>query len=147
MLSGTGAAIVITAIAVLASVVVHFEVAIRVSRKLEYWPLTLRRRFLVLMFSLFGAHVAEICLFALALVGLQYLPETGQLSGSETVALWDYLYVSATSYTTLGFGDLTPEGGIRLLLSTEGLIGFMLITWSASLTFLQMQQHWAVGAE
>ncbi|WP_386082160.1 ion channel [Vreelandella sp. F11] len=147
MLSGTGAAIVITAIAVLASVVVHFEVAIRVSRKLEYWPLTLRRRFLVLMFSLFGAHVAEICLFALALVGLQYLPETGQLSGSETVALWDYLYVSATSYTTLGFGDLTPEGSIRLLLSTEGLIGFMLITWSASLTFLQMQQHWAVGAE
>ena len=147
MLSGSGAAILITAIAVLASVVVHFEVAIRVSRKLEYWPLTLRRRFLVLMFSLFGAHVAEICLFALALVGLQYLPETGQLSGSETVALWDYLYVSATSYTTLGFGDLSPEGGIRLLLSAEGLIGFMLITWSASLTFLQMQQHWAVGAE
>lgn len=147
MLSGSGAVVIVTAIAVIMSVLVHFEVAIRVSRKLEQWPLTLRRRFLVLIFSLFGAHVAEIGLFALALVGLQYLPETGQLSGSEAVTLGDYLYVSATSYTTLGFGDLTPEGGMRLLLSAEGLIGFMLITWSASLTFLQMQQHWAIGAE
>lgn len=147
MLSGTGVTVMLTAVAVIASVLVHFEVAIRVSRKLEYWQLTLRRRFLVLMFALFGAHVAEICLFALALICLQFLPETGKLSGSEAVTLWDYVYVSATSYTTLGFGDLTPEGSIRLLLSAEGLIGFMLITWSASLTFLQMQQHWAVGAK
>lgn len=147
MLSGSGAAVIITAIAVLSSVLVHFEVAIRVSRKLEYWRLSLRRRFLVLFMALFGAHLAEIGIFALALIGLQAVPDSGQLSGSEAVALRDYAYVSAISYTTLGFGDLTPEGGIRLLLSAEGLIGFMLITWSASLTFLQMQQHWAVGDE
>lgn len=147
MLSGIGATLVITAIAVVVSVVLHFEVAIRISRHLEYRQLALRGRFLVLFMTLFGAHLAEIGIFALALIGLQAVPDSGQLSGSEAVALWDYAYVSAISYTTLGFGDLTPEGGIRLLLSAEGLIGFMLITWSASLTFLQMQQHWAVGAE
>ncbi|MBT2786834.1 MULTISPECIES: ion channel [unclassified Halomonas] len=147
MFSGTVAVLVMTVAAVIASVLVHFEVAVRISRKLEYWQLALRGRFLVLFLALFVAHLIEICIFALALVGLQALPETGQISGSETVALWDYFYMSAISYTTLGFGDLTPEGGMRLLLSAEGLIGFMLITWSASITFLQMQQHWAVGDE
>lgn len=147
MLTGTGAAVLVTATAVITSVLVHFEVAIRVSRKLEYWKLALRGRFLVLFMALFGAHLAEIGIFSVALIGLQALPATGQISGSEAVALWDYVYMSAISYTTLGFGDLTPEGGMRLLLSAEGLIGFMLITWSASITFLQMQQHWAVGDE
>lgn len=35
MLSGSGAVVIVTAIAVIMSVLVHFEVAIRVSRKLE----------------------------------------------------------------------------------------------------------------
>ncbi|SDN47054.1 potassium channel family protein [Vreelandella arcis] len=147
MLSGIVAALLVTVAAVVASVLVHYEVAIRISRKLEYWQLALRGRFLVLFMALFGAHLAEIGLFSVALIGLQALPDTGQISGSEAVSLWDYVYMSAISYTTLGFGDLTPEGGMRLLLSAEGLIGFMLITWSASITFLQMQQHWAVGDE
>ena len=45
-------------------------------------------------------------------------------------------------YTTVGFGDMVPESMTRLLTSAEALTGFLLITWSASFTFLQMQRLW-----
>ncbi|CAM4224051.1 ion channel [Vreelandella rituensis] len=137
----------ITAVTVLLCVMLHFEVAIRVSRKLEYAELSLRKRFLILMFAMFGAHVAEMGLFTFAIALLLQHPESGVLGGSELVTGVDYIYVSALSYTTLGYADITPEGPMRILTSIEGLLGFMLLTWSASLTFLQMQQHWAVGGE
>lgn len=59
----------------------------------------------------------------------------------------DYVYFSAITYTTLGYGDLVPTGPIRFLTGTEALIGLMLITWSASITFLEMQRHWSARRE
>ena len=42
----------------------------------------------------------------------------------------------------MGFGDITPEGPLRLLTAAEALVGLVLITWSASFTFLIMQHTW-----
>jgi hypothetical protein len=53
-----------------------------------------------------------------------------------------YYYYSAAVYTTVGFGDLIPTGGLRVLTSGEALLGLSLITWSASFTFVQMQRLW-----
>ena len=51
----------------------------------------------------------------------------------------------------MGFGDITPEGPLRLLVGTEALVGLVLITWSASFSFIAMQYYWKaeghVGAE
>lgn len=52
------------------------------------------------------------------------------------------VYFSVVVYTTLGLGDLVPEGAIRFLTGTEALTGSVLITWSASFTFLEMQRFW-----
>ena len=54
----------------------------------------------------------------------------------------DFVYFSAITYTTVGFGDYVPTGPIRFLAGTEALTGFLLITWSASFTFLEMQRYW-----
>jgi hypothetical protein len=43
-------------------------------------------------------------------------------------------------YTTVGFGDLVPEAGLRLLTAFTSLTGLVMITWSASLTFVEMQR-------
>ena len=40
----------------------------------------------------------------------------GEISGSETFHLLDAVYVSATTYSTLGYGDLVPQGPVRFLL-------------------------------
>ena len=55
---------------------------------------------------------------------------------------FDYVYYSAMVYTTVGFGDLVPEGPIRMISSTQALTGLSLITWTASFTYLQMQRVW-----
>jgi hypothetical protein len=46
------------------------------------------------------------------------------------------------SYTTVGFGDVAPIGPIRFLTGTEALTGFVLIAWSASFTYLEMERYW-----
>jgi hypothetical protein len=50
--------------------------------------------------------------------------------------------VSVATYTTVGYGDLAPVGPIRLIMGLEGLTGFLLLTWSASFTYLEMQRYW-----
>jgi hypothetical protein len=45
-------------------------------------------------------------------------------------------------YTTVGFGDVSPVGPIRFLAGTSALTGFVMITWSASFTFLEMERFW-----
>ena len=56
--------------------------------------------------------------------------------------LADAMYLSAVTYSTVGFGDVAPIGGIRFLAATESLIGLMMVTWSASFTYLEMSRHW-----
>lgn len=45
-------------------------------------------------------------------------------------------------YTTVGYGDLLPSGPIRFVAAMEALLGLMLIAWSASFTYLEMQRFW-----
>jgi hypothetical protein len=46
-------------------------------------------------------------------------------------------------YTSLGFGDFTPVGPIRLLAGAEALNGLLLIGWSASFTYISMEKFWS----
>ena len=61
-----------------------------------------------------------------------YLPNT----------LWAFwiAFISPPCFTTLGLGDIVPVGAIRFLVGTEALTGFVLVTWSASFTFVEMQR-------
>ena len=46
------------------------------------------------------------------------------------------------TFSTVGFGDIAPVGPIRFTSATEALCGFVLITWSASFTYLEMEKFW-----
>tara|TARA_R100000306_G_scaffold58879_1_gene57576 strand:+ start:5175 stop:5420 length:246 start_codon:yes stop_codon:yes gene_type:complete len=46
----------------------------------------------------------------------------------------DYFYFSLVNYTTLGRGDLMPDGHLRFMTAMEAFHGFLLIT--ASGTFI-----------
>jgi hypothetical protein len=70
------------------------------------------------------------------------LPGSGAIAGAHPAGLLDAVYLSATTFSTLGFGDLAPVGPVRFITGTEAVSGFILITWSASFLFLEMQQHW-----
>ncbi len=124
------------------TVVFHYEVLSRLNRWLPRVGMRRRRGMLVLIGSLLAAHAAEIWIFGLAIYFTEHIPALGRIEGIVSVLLYDALYLSAVTYTTVGYGDLAPFGPLRLLLATEALAGFMMITWSASFTFLEMERYW-----
>lgn len=134
---------IVTLLVVIIAVMLHYEASVFLSRLMSHTKRSNRKRILILVFGLLIAHVAEIWLFGITSWLLHFNEGTGVLIGQHPVGLLDYIYLSATTYTTLGYGDVVPTGPIRAMYGTESLTGFVLITWSASLTFLEMQKHWA----
>ena len=102
-----------------------------------------RHRWLILgsVLGALVAHVIEIYIFGGGYWVAVELLEHGWLVPEPRDA-FDYVYFSAMVYTTVGFGDLVPDGPIRMIASTEALLGLSLITWSASFSYLQMQRIW-----
>jgi hypothetical protein len=89
-------------------------------------------------------HVIQISIFGVALWLLLLWPACGSLAGQDSYGLLDYIYFSAVTFSTVGFGDLSPVGAIRFFSASEALTGFVLITWSASFTYLEMERFWRV---
>ena len=131
-----------TLFVVVLAVLLHYEASAVLSRFVGATRMPQRPRMLVLIFGLMAAHVAEIWLFAVGAWLLLGVGGTGHLAGAHATGLLDVVYVSATTYTTLGYGDFVPVGHLRFLFGMEALCGLVLVTWSASLTFLEMQRHW-----
>lgn len=133
-----------TAVAVGLAVLLHYEGLNTLnSRLIRPVARNLGHRTVVLVvFALIGLHVGEICLFGLAYWLLIVVAGIGGIDGAADAGLLECFYLSATTYSTVGFGDVAPTGPIRFLAATESLIGLMLITWSASFTFLEMSRRW-----
>lgn len=134
----------VTVLTVMLAVVLHYEVFIRLSGWLDHAGKRGRQNILVMVLSLIVVHVIEIWLFATTGWWLaENMTGAGTVVAPYSVSFLDYVYLSAVTFTTLGYGEIYPDGAIRFLYGTEALTGFALITWSASLTFLEMQRHWA----
>jgi hypothetical protein len=91
----------------------------------------------------FCSHLAQIACFALAYWVLHDTP-LGSLHGQIGASPMSFLYFSAETYTSLGFGDLYPGGAMRLIAGMEALTGLLMISWSASFTYMEMNRYWHV---
>ncbi len=127
---------------IMVSVVTHYEVLRLLNACLPVMRIPNRSKLLVVMFAAFVAHGAEIAVYGLALFALVKYGAVGSLAGSAASSMANCFYFSAETYTTLGFGDLTPTGPLRLMAGVEGLNGLVLIGWSASYTYLAMERFW-----
>jgi hypothetical protein len=133
--------VVVTALTVAAAVLMHYEGLRWIAGSLRRFPAIRRRKVLLGVYAVILLHVAEIWLFGAALWLLMQWPAAGHISGA-TAGFLDTIYLSAITFSTVGFGDLAPVGAVRFLSGTEALTGFILITWSASFLYLEMQQFW-----
>ena len=138
------ATLIVSTIATIVVVVIHYEFLNMAARSARLVGMANQRRSLiVVMLAAVLAHVVEVWVFAFAFHGLLMIDGVGEIIGIKGDAgLWDYAYFSFVCYTTLGFGELVPEGFVRFLAGTEALIGLMLITWTASFLYMQMEQTW-----
>lgn len=87
-------------------------------------------------------HVLEMIIFSTGYAWLCSTGRYGMIQDSLGERSSDYFYFSFVVYTSLGFGDLTPVGDIRMMTALETLTGLVLIGWTASFLFVEMQ-HWA----
>jgi hypothetical protein len=146
MTAGDPASYVVVAVATLGIVVgcvlMHYEALSKLTGWLKRIHIRPRPRILVMILSILLIHVAEIWVFGIGYWLLTLDPSHGELLGPLAIGLLDYVYYSAVCYTTLGLGDLTPVGNIRLLTGMESLTGFVLIGWSVSFTYLEMDRFW-----
>ena len=126
-------------------ILIHYEVFFQLDKRLpKVSHLPARFRVLAGAGVIFMAHIVEIWIFALGyLLALQF-DGMGGLTGvaSGHGPLLDYVYLSFITYTTVGYGDVVAHGYLRYLTGIEALLGLLLITWSASFLFLEMQKYW-----
>lgn len=122
--------------------VIHYEVLRALNAGLPPLTIPSRSKLLVVIFTAFVAHAVEIGVYGLVIFLLIEYVGVGTLTGATGFALTDYLYFSAETYTSLGFGDITPAGPVRLLAGAEALNGLLLIGWSASYAYIAMERFW-----
>ncbi len=128
-------------VVVLATFGLHYLTLSQLSRSLHHHghkPLAM----LGYIILLFGAHLIEIALYAGAYAFLAKIFGEPLVSGEALSEGVDYFYFSIVNYTSLGYGDLYPHRPFRVIAGIEALNGLMLITWSASFTFLAMSRLW-----
>lgn len=124
------------------TVIVHYESLRAISSITANLGIPHRALSLVVIAGVLLAHLIEICLFAAGFFLMHTRLGLGAIAGDFNGTTLDYFYFSATTYSTLGVGDLFPTGAIRLVAGIEALTGFVLIGWSASFTYLTMQRSW-----
>lgn len=132
---------VITVGAVIICVLVHnygLALAWRIYRAL---PSRLNVRLGIVVYFILLLHLLEIIIFA---VGLQLMSadKVGLITVEQSpINFGTLVYFSGAVYTTLGFGDIVPTSTIRLFTIVESLTGLMLVSWSATFTFMAMQEE------
>ncbi|MDO9023196.1 potassium channel family protein [Zwartia sp.] len=128
----------------IATILLHYE-------SLYYLDKTLKRlshikprvKVLIGVGIIFITHIVEIWLFGLGYFLSLYIDGMGEIVGQTGNLFLDCVYLSFITYTTVGYGDIVAQGSIRYLTGVEALTGLILITWSASFLFLEMQRYWS----
>lgn len=124
-------------------VMIHYESLYRLTKLLPVLNLAHRYRLVVGVFGAMIAHAVEVWIFGVAYYFMHGRRGWGELVGNFEGSLLDSVYFSFTVYTTLGFGDIQPLGHLRYLTGIEALVGLVLITWTASFLYLEMQRYWS----
>lgn len=135
-------AFLINSLVVTLTVLVHYEFLHQLSLMMPRLKLGHRKRIVLGVAGALVAHAVEVWIFAVSYYLLIRAGDWGHLEGNFDGSLLDCVYFSFTIFTTLGFGDITPHGAIRFLTGIESLTGLVLITWTASFLYIEMQKYW-----
>ncbi len=135
--------VVVNCLVVSLVVMIHYECLYRLTHWLPEMRIRHRYRLVVGVFGALVAHAVEVWIFGVAYYLMNRWEDWGELVGNFEGTLLDCVYFSFTVYTTVGFGDIEPIGDLRYLTGIEALTGLLLITWTASFLYIEMQRYWS----
>ncbi len=137
----------LTLLLVVLSALVHYEALRLCNEKLQRLEWIAKRAKVLLAVGVaFCSHLVQIALFAGA-YWLLHGTALGNLRGQINSPGMSFLYFSTETYTSLGFGDVYPVGAMRLIAGIEALVGLLMISWTASFTYLEMSRYWVGRAD
>lgn len=134
------AAMITCVVLVTATILILYETLRFTSNHLAELPIPPRAHIIVVVLAAFVGHTLAVWTYALAY--WLTADALGGFGGLPVDDFMDYLYFSAITYTSLGFGDHYPLSHLRLIAGVEALNGLLLIGWSASFTYLAMERYW-----
>jgi hypothetical protein len=132
----------LNSVIVIIAVLLHYECLRRIGDLMSVMRQSHKFRLVVAVFGILLAHGVHVWLFAGAYYFMHLSEGWGTLAGNFSGQLMDCVYFSFTTFTTLGYGDIQPLGALRYLTGIEALTGLVLITWSASFLYMEMQRYW-----
>lgn len=127
---------------------ITYEILRVVWNYLPNMVITPRLRVLLIIIPIFSAHIISIWIYAFTYFMVENYTDFGTLTGTVENASFTYksfvdrLYFSASTYTSLGIGDIMPSNDLRMLASAEVLNGLVMIGWTISFTYLAMEKFW-----
>jgi len=127
---------------------ITYEILGFVWNTLPHLSFTPRLRVLLIIIPIFTSHIIAVWLYALVYFLVENYTSLGHLTGNISGSSMTYssfmerLYFSASTYTSLGFGDIVPNKDLRMLASAEVLNGLVMIGWTISFTYLSMEKFW-----
>ena len=125
------------------SVMMHYETLRLLNDNLaKVTILSTRARVLAALVGAMASHLLQIAVFALAFWLLRDKFGLGGFGGTFQDSLSSFMYFSSETYTTLGFGDIYPTGSLRMICGIESLVGLLMVSWTASFTYLEMRRYW-----
>ena len=134
------AAIVVASLGLaLGSVLLHYEALRGISYVVPALAIRPRQKILVVINLLLLAHLLEIALYSAAFA-IFLKGDVRNAAGGHFVE--QAIYISCESFASLGTSAGFPTGPLRLLASSEALVGLILIGWTTSYTFLAMRDLW-----
>ena len=132
---------------VVLTTLLHYEALRLIGNALPRLRMAQRARLIVVILGTFAAHALEIALYAAAMWVLVRGMAVGSLATAGGPSWSTALYLSAETFTSLGYGDVVPQGALRALAGVEALNGLLLIGWTASYTYIEMQHFWSDRAD
>jgi hypothetical protein len=126
---------------------VTYEILVMTWRELPRFRIG-RLRVAVVMVAIFVVHIICIWIHGFAYYYLLHHGSIGTFIGPSVeqhmqgADLMSCVYFATVVYTSLGFGDIIPTDGFRMLTGVTVLNGLVLIGWTVSFAFLTMQRYW-----
>ena len=126
-----------------ASVMIHYETLRLLNDRLSNTEVfSTRAKVLAALVGAMLSHLLQIAIFGLAYYLMRDKFGMGGFGGTFEDSLTSFLYFSSETYTTLGFGDIYPTGALRMICGIESLVGLLMVSWTASFTYLEMRRYW-----
>ncbi|MEE4192257.1 MAG: potassium channel family protein [Halieaceae bacterium] len=124
-------------------VAVHYELLYRLGTVVKSFGFGPRQEVVFGVMLALAAHTIEIYIFGAGYYYVLYTPDLGSFLGDAKIEdFFDCVYLSFVTYSTLGFGDIVPDGWVRFMVGMEAVTGLVLIAWTASFLYFKMQTGW-----